>query len=167
MWRVYCRQKNTPLHLPSLSPRVLMWGSFLSFHLTQHLIHYSVIFSFNFSAFIFQISTFSQVPLFLCWCFHTVCMHNELDLCACVAHVSLSFDAARIWGISKLMKMGRFVLPCLNWTLLLLRLWLTDLWWDGDDVNNLYGDESYETHHNSGLVQEVKGDWPALTTITA
>lgn len=25
-------------------------------------------------------------------------------------------------------------------------------------------DENFETLHNSGLVQEVKGDWPALTT---
>lgn len=109
------------------------------------------------------ISTFSWVPLFLCWCFHTVCMHNELDLCACVAHISFSFNAAQFWGRSKLMKMGRFILPCLN--CFSLNVWHAALPWDGgDELSVWYDDERYETHHNSGLVEEVKGDWPALTT---
>lgn len=79
---------------------------------------------------------FSWVPLFLCWSFHTVCLHDEFDLCACVAHISISFDAAQFWGRSKLKKMGRFFLPCLQGTLLLLWLWLMALLWHGGDVKN-------------------------------
>lgn len=74
-------------------------SSFLSFHLTQLLIHYGVIFTLFFRLlFSALISTFSLVPLFLCWCFHTVYPQKELDLCAGVAHISLSFDAAQFWG---------------------------------------------------------------------
>lgn len=71
-------------------------------------------------------------------------MHNELDLCACVAQNSFSYDAAQFWGRSKLMKMGRFVLPCLYWTLLLVGLWLVALWRDDGDVDNLYDDDDHD-----------------------
>lgn len=128
-WRVYCRLKQTSSSAFPISEGSNVNpppSSFLSFHLTQLL----TLFFFFFLALIFMllfsvlISTFSQVPLFLC--FHTVCTHNELDLCARAAHVSFSFDAAQFWGRSELMKMGRFVLPCPNWTLLLLGPWLTE-----------------------------------------
>lgn len=97
IWRVYCRKKTSSSAFPiSEGSNVSPLSSFLSFHLTQLLIHYGVIFTLFFRLlFSALISTFSLVPLFLCWCFHTVYTQKELDLCAGVAHISLSFDAAQ------------------------------------------------------------------------